>query len=115
MLSVGQKFPHFSLTGVVSNDLAHAFLTWNIIHRIEHRSLENAAQTTRTSFLFGRFFGGGIERFFGESQLHTVEFKETTILFGDGILGLVEHAHEAFFVERIEHGPNRQTTDKFRN
>jgi alkyl hydroperoxide reductase subunit AhpC len=25
MLSVGQKFPHFSLTGVVSNDLAHAF------------------------------------------------------------------------------------------
>jgi lipoyl-dependent peroxiredoxin subunit C len=25
MLSVGQKFPHFSLTGVVSNDLPHAF------------------------------------------------------------------------------------------
>ena len=25
MLSVGQKFPHFSLTGVASNDLAHAF------------------------------------------------------------------------------------------
>ena len=25
MLSVGQKFPQFSLTGVVSNDLAHAF------------------------------------------------------------------------------------------
>jgi len=25
MLSIGQKFPHFSLTGVVSNDLAHAF------------------------------------------------------------------------------------------
>ena len=25
MLSVGQRFPHFSLTGVVSNDLAHAF------------------------------------------------------------------------------------------
>src|SRR6187431_279147 len=25
MLTVGQKFPHFSLTGVVSNDLAHAF------------------------------------------------------------------------------------------
>ena len=25
MLSVGQKFPHFSLTGVVSNDLGHAF------------------------------------------------------------------------------------------
>jgi peroxiredoxin (alkyl hydroperoxide reductase subunit C) len=25
MLTVGQKFPHFSLTGVVANDLAHAF------------------------------------------------------------------------------------------
>ena len=29
MLTVGQKFPHFSLTGVVSNDLAHAFKTFD--------------------------------------------------------------------------------------
>ncbi len=29
MLSVGQKFPQFSLTGVVSNDLPHAFRTFD--------------------------------------------------------------------------------------
>jgi lipoyl-dependent peroxiredoxin subunit C len=29
MLGIGQKFPQFSLTGVVSNDLAHAFKTFD--------------------------------------------------------------------------------------
>ena len=29
MLSIGQRFPEFSLTGVVSNDVASAFQTFN--------------------------------------------------------------------------------------
>src|SRR5207237_1828869 len=97
---------------LVDDDLADVLVRGDLVHDVQHRVLEDGAQTARAALVRDGLSGDRAQRALGELELHAVHLEELAVLLGEGVARLGEDLHQRALVQLLEGGDHRQAADE---
>src|SRR6185295_14061625 len=92
--------------------LASGLLGRDVVHHVQHRGLEDGAETAGAGLAPDGLGGDGLQRAVGELQRHTVEVEELPVLLHQRVLRLAEDAHQRTLVELLQRGDDGEPADE---
>src|SRR5215470_39292 len=84
----------------------------DVVHHVQHRGLEDGAETAGTRLAADGLGGDRLQRSVGELERDPVEVEQLPVLLHQRVLRLAEDAHQGALVELLQRGDDRQPADE---
>src|SRR5258705_3769495 len=95
--------------------LDHILSAGKVEHHFHENLFQDRAQAARTGAALQGLAGDCDEGSFVEGDLHVLEAEELRVLLGEGVLRLLEDAHQRLFVETFQRDGDRKASHQLWN